>query len=1638
MTSVENKDTNDKKNIEKLMKQDYSYPETDDKELQLKLYGKREFYYHASRERPIVEDYNDVKEYRDDICARNFQLQEHQSLLSNFINTSTPYAGLVLFHGVGTGKCIGSDALVLVNGTLTRIEDIWNANFTHITKDSEGGIWSLPKKELEVNSYDEKTGKMFKNKVDKLYKEKINSELRKITLDNGSVLEITDAHKLLTAKGWTNILSTGDYICVPKIVYNCETNTKLQVTKELSYLLGWQISEGHERSDQYTVLITQDDTKILEKINDAVAKVGTHYKINFNVPKIHKSKDRSSYLQINSKEYIDFLKKYGYDYGNLSREKHFPDFIMNMSKDNLKIFLKAYFDGEASVSIKNKVIEIASASKLVIKQLETLLKIFGIYFRIKTKMKSATNGKNIKKEYYYGYISSDDLVIFQKEIGFSVDYKVSNLETISSKKHNTNVKVIPITEKLDDIYTKTQLPKRRFIDFRYLKSKQVEQHTLQQPSKDMLVKTYGNLNLVLDDKSFLKKNNIDKSKQLFIKKSSDELKFESEKEIIYAKIVKIERVKYNGYVYDLEIKDVHNYVAENFIAHNTCSAISIAENFKTQCSKYGTKIIVLVGGPLIKENWKNELLKCTGETYMKYQDKSVYMDDMEKSKQEKNALIQALQYYKFMSYKSFYKHVIGEKITDRQGDKKVKATYRKTDEGEFERDIAVDRIYNLNNTLIIVDEAHNLTGNSYGEALKYIIKNSSNLKLLLLSATPMKNLGSDIVELVNFLRPLDSQINRDKIFNSNKGHLMEFKDGGIDYLKKMMRGYISHIRGADPLTFAKRFDKGIKPDGLLFTKVIRCHMLKFQRTTYDKAILENEEDTLDRKSEAVANFVFPGLTSDRKELMGYYAGEGVGLVKNQLKVNGEQINKKLSNLLFGHDQEKDLIYVTEDGRSVTGKILRMPYLKYFSVKFYKCMKKLNRLVWGKKGPSTAFVYSNLVKVGIALFHEILVQNGYLEFQDDSTNYQIGPNTVCYFCGRPHSEHKGGLVETEELATDSASSSSDESVISEINMSSTSSDYRETATTKWEKKIPPHVFRPATFISITGKSSEESMEALPEDKKRVLDSAFNNVENRDGRYIKFVLGSRVMNEGISLRNVGEVHILDAYFNFGRVDQVIGRAIRHCSHYKVMSRENPYPIVNVYKYVVAVEEGLSTEEELYKKAEMKYLLIKKIERAMKEVAIDCPLNIHSNMFKEEIEQYKTCGENDPQNPCPAICDYTKCSYKCDDEKLNAQYYDPNRGIYKKIPKDKLDYSTFTHGLARNEIDYAKDKIKEMYITGYMYTLENILEYVKNTYTDEKRELFDEFFVFKALDELIPITENDFNNYRDTIIDKMNRSGYLIYINIHYIFQPFDENELVPMYYRTTMVKHVNQSLSLYNYLKTNPVYQQFKENKGKRRKDNEKEIRDDQPFYDFESAMEYYDSREEYEIVGYIDREASRRKNKSADEVKDVFKLRERRAKILEKKREKGLNSFSGSVCISSKSKRYLEKTLAKLGIPKSNVKTRSDICDRIEEKLLLLEKYATDADKNKFTYVIIPVNNPKYSWPLNLEDRVAHRIEKIKAEISNKVDVVVKKIKKTSGKELGLPSYELRIKDDDKVKEHHDILDKMKAVKQGKEFVILLE
>lgn len=1027
----------------------------------------------------------------------------------------------------------------------------------------------------------------------------------------------------------------------------------------------------------------------------------------------------------------------------------------------------------------------------------------------------------------------------------------------------------------------------------------------------------------------------------------------------------------------------------------TCSAIAIAEQFKSQAKKYNSKIYVLVPGGNTRENIKDQLLFCTGDEYLKNKELLEQLNSFEKERERKMAVYSALQNYRILSYKTFYRKVLGEKIVEKKIDKnnKITTSYRRNTQGEVERELVVDRISSMDNSVLIVDEAHNLTNNEYGEALKKIIKASENLKIILLTATPMKNLADDIVDLINFIRPHNKPMKREMIFNTpNKNYLLDFKEGGMEYLKKKTKGHVSFYRGSIPFTFAERKDKGEIPDGLLFTPVIKCNMEKFQLDSYN-ITTKNFDDSLNKTSSAASNFVFPGLDSTKKKIIGYYSTDGIFKVLQQLTTEKKlllaTINKQLFNGKLKENEENNFMYENEN-KGLSGIFLNLKYLRKFSVKFYETIKKLSRLVDGDKGAGTAFLYSNLVKAGgMEIFAEALKENGYLEYQENFKDYDIKDNTIDYRTGKTFAQmRKEGMLEK---------------------------------------------FRPATYLLITG-GVDESGEDLPEIKQRIIRNVFNSSENATGKNIKFILGTKVMNEGVTLENIREIHILDVHYNLGKVDQVIGRGIRMCRHMDVITEENKHPKVNIYRYVSAIKNGLSTDEILYQKAELKYLLVKKVERALKEVAIDCPLLLYNNKFPEEIDKYKNCYYPTLENVkkgrkiCPALCDFQSCDFRCDDDKLN-QMYKTSTG-YRPLNNKEVDYSTFSSKLASVEIQNLKNNIRDLFRFNHIYTFKQIYQYIIKSLSKHQRELFITDFLYQALIELMPKTENEFNNFTDTIYDKYNKPGYLIKKEDYFIFQPFDQNEDVPMYYRTKLDLNYYNQIPVQNY-----VSQKFGDVKNKDY-DYDEEIKEESEKpkgYNFDEVLDYYLDREDNFIVGIIDKNT----NKLASNKEDLFKIRPPRSRQLEKKRGTGIPTLKGAVCNTSNSKKELLKIVNKLpNVDKSdtkNLKTRESICEYMKKSLLELEKYSTSRGKYpKKNYIMIPKNHPIYTFPYNLEDRVKYNIELVKKIVDRELDF--KTIKSKTEK----PNYIIEIKDNKYLQQNKKKLNEIGFIYSQKAWKLKLE
>jgi hypothetical protein len=141
---------------------------------------------------------------------------------------------------------------------------------------------------------------------------------------------------------------------------------------------------------------------------------------------------------------------------------------------------------------------------------------------------------------------------------------------------------------------------------------------------------------------------------------------------------------------------------------------------------------------------------------------------------------------------------------------------------------------------------------------------------------------------------------------------------------------------------------------------------------------------------------------------------------------------------------------------------------------------------------------------------------------------------------------------------------------------------------------------------------------PHHVKEEIKHIFNNTENIDGSKIKLMLGSPSIKEGVSLLRVEQVHILEPYWNMSRVQQIIGRAIRFCSHKDVTKAKQH---VEVYLYLAThPNEEDSIDEYIWSLAKQKNKLIQEFEHALKENAIDCELFHARNEYKMDENKIK----------------------------------------------------------------------------------------------------------------------------------------------------------------------------------------------------------------------------------------------------------------------------------------------------------------------------------------------------------------------------------------------------------------------------------
>ena len=139
------------------------------------------------------------------------------------------------------------------------------------------------------------------------------------------------------------------------------------------------------------------------------------------------------------------------------------------------------------------------------------------------------------------------------------------------------------------------------------------------------------------------------------------------------------------------------------------------------------------------------------------------------------------------------------------------------------------------------------------------------------------------------------------------------------------------------------------------------------------------------------------------------------------------------------------------------------------------------------------------------------------------------------------------------------------------------------------------------------------------------------DNRDGRICRIFMITQSGAEGISLSNTRQVHVMEPYWNNVRILQVIGRAIRLCSHMNLPWEDR---VVDIFRYVsvfsakqkaegskqiMTADKGKTTDEIIYDIAVNKQKLADGLSQIIQSAAVDCQLHSQEHGGDKAVQCY-----------------------------------------------------------------------------------------------------------------------------------------------------------------------------------------------------------------------------------------------------------------------------------------------------------------------------------------------------------------------------------------------------------------------------------
>jgi hypothetical protein len=851
----------------------------------------------------------------------------------------------------------------------------------------------------------------------------------------------------------------------------------------------------------------------------------------------------------------------------------------------------------------------------------------------------------------------------------------------------------------------------------------------------------------------------------------------------------------------------------------TCSAISVAEEMRDYLIQMNIEHeIIVIANPNVQDNFKLQLFderklkeidgiwniqSCTSNKFLK----EINPMNM-KGLTRENVINQIKKiinnYYSFMGYIQFANYVNKESTIDSS----IKGTKQRTNAMRQK----LRRLFS--NRLIIIDEVHNIRiadDNSENKRVAMelfkLVENVDNLRLLLLSATPMYNSYKEIIWLVNLMNMNDRRptIEIGEVFDVKKGTFKISKTGeeiGRELLERKATGYISFVRGENPYTFPYRLwpnefavdhtflnENNPHPTQQLNGKeiiqqleILSVYLVdvgKYQQKGYDYILnqLKNDvkkdkerRENYKREEEEVEKTDSDILSFENMESFGYTMLqrplEALNMIyphPDLLGVAGPNVvgpnvagpnvvgpnvvgpNENISiNELVGKAGLARMMSYEESSSSRFNFEYKDPTLHIFAPNeignYSGKIKSICDCIMNSTG--VVLIYSQYIDGGVLPIALALEELGFTRAGIVKSLFKTAPTPPIDALtkqgqakqGQAQAKQKQGQAKQGQAQANQKQGQAKQGQAKQ-----------KQAQGQAQAQAP---FYPAKYVMITGDKSLSP--------NNVADIKLStNVDNKDGSRVKVVFISQAGAEGLDLKFIRQVHILEPWYNMNRIEQIIGRAVRTCSHKDLpFNKRN----VEIYLYGSLMENKREEAADLYvyRLAELKAVQIGNVSRVLKEIAVDCILNYEQigfnfeNMNQRvtlELSSRGTLEYDVGDKPYSSTCDYLKkCQFVCKPSK--------------EIKDEDVKLDTYNEQFIMMNTDKIVHKIRSLMKERYFYRKNELIALITAI------KFYPLVQINAALEQLV-------EDKYEYITDKYNRLGNLVNIGDMYLFQPLELN-------------------------------------------------------------------------------------------------------------------------------------------------------------------------------------------------------------------------------------------------------------------------